>query len=266
MPGRGINLSTGTGSGSGAHTRARIRLASFDALFTLLRPRQPIHVQYAHAFAPFFGPLAPDAVKAAFKKALRELQAARPAYAQGPEGWWRAVIMRTAVGAGADTQDVQRALPVVVPQLLKRFSSREGYALYDDALPTLKSLRETGVATALVSNADSRILAALDDLGALAYLDHILVSDAEGVEKPHPEIFLRACARAKASPGEAAHVGDELECDYFGASRAGLHALLLSRPPENQAQRTAPEETSADGVRRITGLDALTRFVRDHNI
>lgn len=72
---------------------------------------------------------------------------------------------------------MERHLPEIVPVLLKRFSSREGYRLYDDAMPicrclssflygvqlvtsidpAVKKLQELGVKTALVSNTDSRI-------------------------------------------------------------------------------------------------------------
>lgn len=52
--------------------------------------------------------------------------------------------------------------------------------------------------------------AALDDLGARAYLDAILLSSEEGIEKPAREMFLRACARLGVQPSEAVHVGDEL--------------------------------------------------------
>ena len=66
----------------------------------------------------------------------------------------------------------------MVPNLLKRFSSREGYRLFDDVLPTcelkrlvkpvpfaqrsrmcsqVKRLHELGVKTGLVSNTDLRI-------------------------------------------------------------------------------------------------------------
>ena len=44
-----------------------IRVVTFDALFTLLRPRQPIHLQYARTFEPYFGPLDPEVIKLSFK-------------------------------------------------------------------------------------------------------------------------------------------------------------------------------------------------------
>lgn len=51
----------------------------------------------------------------------------------------------------------------------------------------------------------------LKDLDALDALDHILISETEGIEKPSPEIFHRACTRAGVDHSQALHVGDELE-------------------------------------------------------
>ena len=115
--------------------------------------------------------------------ALRQLQAERPSYRAGVERWWREVVSRTAVGAGADPQAVQRHLGTIVPSLMKRFSSREGYRLFDDSLPTrasskallptpqlihstVRTLREMGVRTGLITNSDARIgglLCCMDD-------------------------------------------------------------------------------------------------------
>jgi hypothetical protein len=89
--------------------------------------------------------------------ALKALQVERPAYAKGAEEWWAEVIQRTALGAGAssDGESVRfliclllliftclalaMSLPEIVPTLLHRFSSKEGYAFYDDAVPTSAS-------------------------------------------------------------------------------------------------------------------------------
>ena len=44
-----------------------IRLVLFDALHTLVTPRAPIFIQYAHVFEPHLGELNPDAIKYSFK-------------------------------------------------------------------------------------------------------------------------------------------------------------------------------------------------------
>ncbi|PAV18692.1 HAD hydrolase subfamily IA REG-2 [Pyrrhoderma noxium] len=247
----------------GISSQPRISLVTFDALFTLLKPRAPLHVQYADVFRPSLGSLNPDDIKSSFKQALKNAQQQQPAYRDGHEDFWSLVIRQTAIGAGANPSDVSKHMDSIVPRLLKRFSSREGYALYDDVLPTLKALNEMGVKTALVSNADSRILSALDDLEALHYLRPALASDIEGIEKPQREIFLRACSRANCSPEETLHVGDELESDYFGASNAGLRALLLRRPGEETRDEDDLEMQRRQSVRRIETLEDVVRFVED---
>jgi hypothetical protein len=67
------------------------------------------------------------------------VQAERPSYREGATAWWSEVISRTAVGAGADPGAVERHLGTIVPHLMKRFSSREGYRLFDDTLETRMS-------------------------------------------------------------------------------------------------------------------------------
>jgi len=45
----------------------RIRLVTFDVLHTLITPKQPIHVQYAEVFRPYWGQLDPEVIKSSFK-------------------------------------------------------------------------------------------------------------------------------------------------------------------------------------------------------
>lgn len=52
---------------------------------------------------------------------------------------------------------------------------------------------------------------ALEDLGAMRYLNPALVSEHEGVEKPDQRIWGAACGRAGVELTQAAHVGDEYE-------------------------------------------------------
>jgi len=206
-----------------------IRLVTFDALHTLITPRKPIHVQYSEVFSPYLGTLPPDAIARSLKLAIRQMQVERPSYHAGATSWWSEVISRTALGAGADPQAVERHLDTIVPSLMKRFSSREGYSLFDDSLETLRSLRAIGVRTGLISNSDARIVDVLKDLGISEYLSPILISEVECVEKPSISIFLAACARGGATQPETLHVGDDFRDDYIGADNAGLHALLLRR-------------------------------------
>ncbi|KAI0645440.1 HAD hydrolase subfamily IA REG-2-like protein [Trametes meyenii] len=235
-----------------------IRLVTFDALHTLVKPRLPIYVQYAQTFEPYLGSLDPNAIKTSFKTALKQVQREQPVYRGGAEEWWGDVIRRTAVGAGADPKAVDASLGEIVPRLLARFSSRQGYKLYDDSLPTLKKLKDMGLYTGLISNTDARMRAVIEDLDLLPQLDTILLSEEEGIEKPSHEIFRRAWKRLGVKASETVHVGDELDCDYHGAKASGLEALLIRRPgPEGDEERKEPGEDLTD----VTVVPSLARVV-----
>ncbi|KZT65942.1 HAD-superfamily hydrolase [Daedalea quercina L-15889] len=242
-----------------------IRAVLFDALFTIVAPRQPIYVQYSQTFEPYLGVLDPDMLKKSFKSALRQVQKEKPAYESGAEGWWGEVIKRTALGAGADPRAVERSLDEIAPWLLHRFSSREGYKLFDDSIPTLQRLRSANIRTGLISNTDARMRAVLDDLDATRHLDTILLSSEEGIEKPAREMFLRACARLGIQPSEAVHVGDELPADYYGAKESGLEALLVRRPgPEGEGEAKEPDE-DLTGVTVVPSLAKVVDWVQRRN-
>ncbi|EGO25616.1 hypothetical protein SERLADRAFT_369015 [Serpula lacrymans var. lacrymans S7.9] len=244
-----------------------IRLVTFDALHTLLTPRSPIYAQYSDTFAPYIGVLNPHSLKLSFKAALKHVQSTNPVYQgdDGVRGWWTDVIRRTAVGAGADAQAVEDSLPHIVPRLLSRFSSKEGYKLFDDSLPVLRELHRMNIRTALVSNTDCRMRSVLEDLEVLPYLNPVLLSEETGVEKPAAEIFLRACKTEAVNVIDSVHVGDELDCDYHGARAANMHALLIRRPgPDGEGERKEEGE-NLDGVTVIDGLWGAIEWIKRKN-
>ncbi|KAF9237532.1 HAD-like domain-containing protein [Melanogaster broomeanus] len=248
-----------------------IKLVTFDALHTLITPRRPIYVQYSEVFAPFLGVLSPTALQRSFKATLRQMQQDKPAYQgqSGAQGWWSEVIKGTAIGAGADAQAVEASLNRIVPKLLDRFSSREGYKLFDDTLPVLRQLREMNVSTALVSNADARMRLVLTDLEISPFFQPLLLSEEVGVEKPHAEIFQRALKYAAlditTTPNQGVHVGDELRCDYHGAQAAGMQALLMRRPgPDGDGENKEAEEDLRN-VEVVPSLWGVLECVREQN-
>lgn len=92
----------------------------------------------------------------------------------------------------------------------------------------VRRLQEHGIKTALVSNADSRMrmcylhfykkqlftsispVSVLADLEVSDYLQPIVTSEIEEIEKPDARLFHIACQRAGVPAVNAAHVGDEL--------------------------------------------------------
>ncbi len=92
-----------------------------------------------------------------------------------------------------------------------------------EALAALRPRFKLGV----VSNAGGGVQGKLVAKGFGPHLLTVVDSGLEGVEKPDPRIFLRACERLSVSPSRAAYVGDLHAIDVLGARAAGLEAFLL---------------------------------------
>ncbi|CAE6479255.1 unnamed protein product [Rhizoctonia solani] len=274
----------------------RVKIVFFDALHTLIQPRIPIFEQYHRVLTPKLGPLDPDLLKASFKtgKSLREVQQERPAYGNDKTGtvgndavksWWKDVIRRTALGAGADPQstslrlannrlsgsiaETDAHLDDAVTELLHIFSSKKGYKLTEGALQTVSTLQsELGVRTGLVSNCDARILHVLEDLEIASHLDPMIISELEKCEKPDPQMWQVACQRSGTELEEAVHVGDDFEADIVGAARTGVRAIWYRPPGQDNNIEGNEDNIVPEGVTVVEKLvdvvDIVRRWNQDH--
>lgn len=125
-----------------------------------------------------------------------------------------------------------------------------GVHLYDDVLPTLASLRDRGIRTALVSNCSHSTRPVIDRLGLEGAFDAVLLSFEAGAMKPHPEIYRSALRALDADgPAGAVFVDDQpAYCD--GASAVGLDTRLILRANED-----APSDTGGHAL--VTDLGWL---------
>lgn len=113
----------------------------------------------------------------------------------------------------------------------------------------LRALREEGYRLGVVSNGREAFqMRVIGALGIQAYFDTVLISEAEGVRKPDPEIFRRALQRLGVRPEESVFVGDHPEADIAGARRAGLRTIW-------KRDLTWGEPTRYDAA--VNGLDEL---------
>ncbi|MGH7502368.1 MAG: HAD family hydrolase [Longimicrobiales bacterium] len=101
--------------------------------------------------------------------------------------------------------------------------------LFPDVATVLRSIKDAGMATAVVSNWHCGLAHFCVELGIGDQLDHVLASAEVGAAKPDPEIFAEACRRLGTSPARTLHVGDTILDDVEGAKRAGLQAVLVRR-------------------------------------
>ena len=135
-------------------------------------------------------------------------------------------------------------------ELYDLFARAECWRLFDDSIPVLRRLQETGFRLGIISNWDHRLFAIVEQLGLSAYFECVTASSAVGTAKPGPRIFETALKAMRVAAAESLHVGDSLEDDYHGASRAGMKAVLLDR--QNKAY---------NGVVRIQTLQQLPEFL-----
>ncbi len=80
----------------------------------------------------------------------------------------------------------------------------------------VRLIRDSGVRTALVSNATS-----VDERVDAGLFDAVVISAEAGVAKPDPEIYRLAAARLGVAPGDCAFVDDQRR-NVDGAVAAGM--------------------------------------------
>jgi FMN phosphatase YigB (HAD superfamily) len=121
------------------------------------------------------------------------------------------------------------------------------------------------IRTALISNSDGRMRLVLADLGISPFLHPLVLSEEEGVEKPDVEIFRRVFKQAfdnTTQSDQGVHVGDELECDYYGAQAAGMQALLIRRPSPDGDQEHKKADEDLRYTRVVSSLHDVVDWVR----
>ncbi|MCC2327641.1 MULTISPECIES: HAD family hydrolase [Bacillus cereus group] len=87
----------------------------------------------------------------------------------------------------------------------------------------LQRLTEQNIKIGIITNGFTDFQ--MNNLRALnihTYTNTILVSEAEGIKKPHPEIFERALKKLDVKSIECLYVGDHPENDVLGSEQVGI--------------------------------------------
>jgi HAD superfamily hydrolase (TIGR01549 family) len=108
--------------------------------------------------------------------------------------------------------------------------SVSGLALYPDVTPVIAAL--PNVKTGIISNAYQHEIVSICDTVNLHGFDIVVGMDTAQSRKPDPYIFLYAVENLGITPGEAVYVGNDVEKDYRGAEKVGMHPLLIVREGE----------------------------------
>jgi putative hydrolase of the HAD superfamily len=139
--------------------------------------------------------------------------------------------------------------------LLEMKNFKYEMVIYSDVIPALTEIKNRGLITGLVSNADRDITGMLNKLKLDSLLEVIVTSQEVGFTKPHREIFEAAISRAGIKAEEALFIGDQYKVDVVGAINAGMSAVLLDRS----------DYYKNDGIkeRRIANLGQLLELLSE---
>ncbi len=110
----------------------------------------------------------------------------------------------------------------------------DSYTLYDDTISTLKTARDKGYTNVILSNNYPELSDIVDALGLSQYVDGVITSGLEGLDKPRRELFLRAMERY---PSESGYfmVGDNPVADIEGGNGVGMTTVLVHRGKDEKA-------------------------------
>ena len=105
--------------------------------------------------------------------------------------------------------------------------------LAEGVVDTLAQLHHEDIPLAIVTNGSIRAQSAkINASGLIEYFDVVVVSEAFGVKKPEPSIYLEAVKLLDVDPGDAWFVGDHPVNDIWGSKQVGFNTawIHLNRP------------------------------------
>ncbi len=114
----------------------------------------------------------------------------------------------------------------LAPMLRKKVLQPQRYRLYEDAIPTLQTLKQRGYRSFVLSNNYPELSHITDALGLSGLFEDILVSGKIGYDKPRPEIFA-AARKAAGGAKNAWMIGDNPVDDIEGGNAAGFTTVAV---------------------------------------
>lgn len=160
------------------------------------------------------------------------------------KGWHGTLILRgtgrmQSIAANVDyiCQSIGFAPPrekLLEAERLRIEFTRDGLVPRADAVETLGALGERGIQTGLISDYSGEIMDLWPDTPLAPLFEEAIFSAAVGCMKPAQEIYAMACERLDVKPEECLYVGDGGSHELTGATAAGMEAVQIWMPHEDE--------------------------------
>jgi putative hydrolase of the HAD superfamily len=140
------------------------------------------------------------------------------------------------------------------------YAARNQVECYPDSLAALERIAaRVPIAAVTNGNAD------LERIGMAHHFSFQLGAREHGAAKPDASIFHAACAQLGVAHAEVLHVGDHIEMDVIGATRAGLRSCWINREAHTWTHATLrPDLEFTDLTALADWLDATQPTATEH--
>ena len=203
-----------------------VRAITLDAEGTLIHPYPSVGAVYAEVLARHGISVQPVVLEKSFRSAFTSARdTPRANLSEESEKEFCRGVVRQTVGRFCPHE----ILDTVFAELYESFSSAKRWKLAEDAIPTLKVLKDRGYRLAILTNWDRRLHHVLSETSLASLVDFCFISSEIGFEKPDRRIFSYVEEVLGLAPQEMLHVGDSIHIDGAGALNACWNFLLLRR-------------------------------------
>ena len=121
------------------------------------------------------------------------------------------------------------SLKACAREIYDEWSCSRHFLLYDDVIPVMRVLHESGFIMGLISNTHRSMSMFQQHFNLTSYLSVAISSYEHGYMKPEPSIFYAALDQLGVSAADAIMVGDSVPHDIKGARQVGMGAVLIDR-------------------------------------
>jgi putative hydrolase of the HAD superfamily len=128
-----------------------------------------------------------------------------------------------------------------------------------DAIKALAALKSADFRIGLISDCSCEAVAVWPETALAPFFDATVFSCQAGMRKPDPRIYRLALEQLKVSPAECCYIGDGSSRELSGAARAGLRAVQLRIPGEDDPDvyRIGLEDWQGESIRSLSEVLGL---------